>query len=40
LSQWTRVATNVSSASGNFTITVTNTVTPGAGRRFYILQLK
>jgi len=40
LSQWARVATNVSSASGNFTITVTNTVTPGAGQRFYILQLK
>ena len=28
LSQWTPVATNVLSASGNFTITVTNTVTP------------
>jgi PKD repeat protein len=40
LSQWARVATNISSASGNITITVTNTVTPGAGRRFYILQLK
>jgi hypothetical protein len=40
LSQWTRVATNVLGASGNFTITVTNTVTPGTRQRFYILQLQ
>jgi uncharacterized repeat protein (TIGR03803 family) len=39
LSQWTRVATNVLSAGGNFTTTVTNTVTSGVGQQFYILQL-
>jgi PKD repeat protein len=38
LSQWTRVATNVLSASGNFTLTVTNTVSPNVPQRFYILQ--
>ena len=38
LSQWTPVATNVLSASGNFTITVTNTVTPNASQSFYILE--
>jgi len=38
LSQWTRVATNIPSASGNFTITVTNTVTPTVLKRFYILE--
>jgi hypothetical protein len=40
LNQWTRVATNVLSASGDFTATVTNTVTSGAGQQFYILQLQ
>jgi len=38
LSQWTSVATNVLSASGNFTITVTNTFTASTAQRFYILQ--
>lgn len=37
-SQWTRFATNVLSASGNFTITLTNTVTRGVPRRFYRLE--
>jgi PKD repeat protein len=40
LSRWTPVATNVLSASGNFTITATNTVTPGARQQFYLLQLQ
>ncbi len=40
LSQWTRLATNVLSTSGNFTTLVTNSVTPGAGQQFYILQLQ
>jgi hypothetical protein len=34
------VATNVLSAGGNFTTTVTNAVTSGAGQQFYMLQLK
>jgi len=38
LSQWTPVATNVLSASGNFTITVTNTVNSNVPHRFYILE--
>jgi hypothetical protein len=38
LSQWTPVATNVLSASGNFTITATNAVTRTVPQRFYILQ--
>ena len=37
-SQWTAVATNVLSASGKFTITATNTVSPTVPQRFYILQ--
>jgi formylglycine-generating enzyme required for sulfatase activity len=40
LSQWTPVATNVLSASGNFTLTVTNTFTPGTPQRFYMLELQ
>ena len=40
LSQWTPVATNTLGASGNFTITVTNTVTTRTPQRFYILQLQ
>jgi hypothetical protein len=40
LSQWTPVATNTLGASGNFTITVTNTVTNSTPRRFYTLQLQ
>jgi hypothetical protein len=39
-SQWTPVATNTPGVSGNFTITVTNTVTNSTPRRFYILQLQ
>jgi len=38
LSQWTRVATNVLSVSGNFAITVTNTVSRNVSRRFYLFQ--
>ena len=38
LSQWTPVSTNVLSARGAFTITVTNTVSRSIPRRFYILQ--
>jgi PKD repeat protein len=37
-SQWTRVATNVLSARGYFTITATNAVIPGTALQFYILQ--
>jgi uncharacterized repeat protein (TIGR03803 family) len=39
-SQWTPVATNTPGAGGNFTITVTNTVTTRTPQRFYILQLQ
>ncbi len=38
-SQWTPVATTILNASGNFSITVSNTVTPSANRRFYILKM-
>lgn len=38
LNLWQPVATDVLSANGNFNITITNTVTPGVGQRFYILQ--
>jgi hypothetical protein len=38
LSQWTPVATNLLSASGNFSITVSNTVSAELPSRFYILQ--
>jgi len=37
-SQWAPVATNVLSASGNFTITATNTVYLNVPQRFYILE--
>ena len=37
LSQWTTVATNVLGASGAFTFTGTNVVTPGSPQQFYIL---
>jgi sugar lactone lactonase YvrE len=37
-SRWTPVSTNVLSASGNFTITVTNTISPGIRQQFYILR--
>jgi len=38
LNQWTRVATNLLTANGNFTITVTNTVSATIPKRFYLLQ--
>jgi len=38
--QWSPVATNVTGADGNFTITATNAVNPNAPQRFYILQLQ
>jgi DNA-binding beta-propeller fold protein YncE/PKD repeat protein len=36
--QWTPVATNLLNVSGNFTITVTNTVNRNIRQRYYILQ--
>ena len=39
-SQWRPVATNVLNTSGNFSITVSNTVTPAAKQSFYILELQ
>jgi hypothetical protein len=38
LNQWTRVATNVLSTSGNFTLTITNAVNPNTPQGYYILQ--
>ncbi len=38
LNQWTPAATNLLSANGNFSITVSNTVSAGLPNRFYILQ--
>jgi hypothetical protein len=38
LNQWTPAVTNILSASGNFSITVTNTVSEEIPQRFYILQ--
>jgi len=38
MGQWTYVATNVLSANGNFTITVSNTVDHNIQQQFYILQ--
>ena len=40
VSQWLPVATNVLNASGNFTITATNAVSPSFPQRFFILQLQ
>jgi hypothetical protein len=40
MDQWTRVATNVLAASGNFTITATNTVTRSLSHRFYRLEMQ
>jgi len=37
--QWTPVTSKILSASGNFSITVTNTVTPSAKARFYTLEM-
>lgn len=36
--QWTPVFTNAPAGSGSFTIVATNAVSPGAGRRFYLLR--
>jgi alpha-tubulin suppressor-like RCC1 family protein len=38
--QWMPVATNISSASGNFTLTVTNAVDPKIPQQFYIIQMQ
>jgi hypothetical protein len=38
MAQWTRVATNVFSASGNFTVIITNTVNSNTRQRFYTFQ--
>ncbi len=38
LNQWLPVTTNILSASGNFTITISNTVTPAVPQQFYILK--
>lgn len=38
LAQWTPVATNIPAASGNFTITLTNAVSPATPQQFYMLQ--
>lgn len=40
LSQWTPVTTNALNVDGNFSITVTNAVTPGVAQHFYILQMQ
>ena len=40
LNQWTPVATNVLNACGDFIITATNAVTPGAPAQFYLLELQ
>jgi len=37
MADWTVIATNVLSGSGNFTLTATNAVNPNAAREFYIL---
>jgi hypothetical protein len=38
LNQWLTVTTNILSASGNFTITIANTVAPVIPQQFYILK--
>jgi uncharacterized repeat protein (TIGR03803 family) len=40
LSQWKPLATNVLNASGDFTITLTNTVNRNAPQLFYVLQVQ
>jgi hypothetical protein len=40
LNQWTRIATNYLTANGNFTMTVTNAINPGATKGFFALQLQ
>ncbi len=39
LSQWTRVATNIPTTTGNYSITLTNAMSPNAAQRFYVLQV-
>ncbi len=39
-SQWTSVATNVLSASGNFALTVTNALNRSVPKQFYLLQVQ
>jgi hypothetical protein len=38
--QWSPVATNLLTANGNFTITLTNAVDRTVRQRFYILQIQ
>lgn len=38
LSQWQPIATNVLTTAGNFSITATNAISPGAPQQFYILR--
>lgn len=40
MSQWTPVATNVLSVSGNFSFTATNAVSTGVSQQFYRLQVR
>jgi NHL repeat-containing protein len=40
LNQWTPVATNILTATGNFSFTATNAVNPNASQQFYTLQLQ
>jgi uncharacterized repeat protein (TIGR03803 family) len=40
LNKWTPAATNILSATGNFTFTATNAVDANAAQRFYILQVQ
>jgi hypothetical protein len=40
LADWTPVFTNVLAASGPFSFTATNAVTPNSPQQFYILQIQ
>jgi hypothetical protein len=37
ITNWTAIATNVVSGSGNFTLTATNAINPNIPHEFYIL---
>ena len=39
LSEWMPIATNMLDANGDFTVTITNAINPGAHKQFYVLQL-